>query len=50
MVGNVPTLLIDVTVLTEVSFVPFQFSECDTTLEKFCLLSCKHDEDEPLRT
>lgn len=50
MVGTVLPLLIDVTVLTEVSFVPLQFSECDTTLEKFCLLSCKHDEDESLRT
>lgn len=50
MVGSVPVLILDFVILAKVSFVLFQLSECDTTLEKKSVLSCKCNEDEPLKT
>lgn len=34
VVGNVPVQILDFVILAKVSFVLFQLSECDATLEK----------------
>lgn len=46
-----PLLFLDFVILTEVSFALSQLSECLTTVgrKKICVLSCKCDEDEPLK-
>lgn len=51
MIGIVPLVFLDFVILTEVSFALSQLSECLTTVEKkkICVLSCKCDEDEPLK-
>lgn len=51
MIGIVPLVFLDFVILTEVSFALSQLSEYLTTVEKkkISVLSCKCDEDEPLK-
>lgn len=45
-----PLLFLGFVILTKVSFALSQLSECLTTVEKeICVLSCKCNEDEPLK-